>query len=144
MADRFPMRRHTRYPVRWPLLYSGDSFIEQGTLLDITRIGWKLIGPMHVSPGMKLRIKVVGSEKPDGLWIEEATVLWTRGKVFGVEVNRTAAEDELWLHEFLARVLGLWLIAPSSHEPLCSKPSMAIHEGTSCRCGCSKSGTKMT
>jgi hypothetical protein len=110
MPRSLPVRRHTRYPVQWPALYSGEDFIAEGTVIDITALGWRIAGPMPVQLGMRLRLHVWPPDKANPIWIEEATVLWVRGQVFGVELNQARPADEVWLMEYLEEVLGLWLV----------------------------------
>ncbi len=65
---------------------------------------------MPVQLGMRLRLQVWPPDKATPIRIEEATVVWMRGQVFGVEVNQTGPADEVWLMEYLEEVLGLWLV----------------------------------
>lgn len=51
-----PMRRQSRFPVSWPVLYGGAEFLAEGTVLDLTRIGWRVAGAMPVVPGMPLTL----------------------------------------------------------------------------------------
>ncbi len=107
-----PVRRHTRFPVRWPIFYSGDDFLAKGVVLDLTTMGCRVAGPMPVEPGMRLRLCLSPPDKDGPVWIEEATVLWVRGQVFAVEMKQAATEDQGWIAQYLEQALGLWLIPP--------------------------------
>lgn len=112
-----PVRRHTRYPARWPVFYSGEDFLAQGVTLDVTSMGCRIAGPMPVEPGMRLRLCLRPPEKQGPLWIEEAVVLRVRGQTFAVEVTCAAADDRAWLERYLERALGLWLVPRQKLEP---------------------------
>jgi len=53
-----PVRRHSRYPVRWPVPYRSAEFLAEGTVVDLTRIGWRLAGSMPMRPGMHLELEL--------------------------------------------------------------------------------------
>ena len=117
MTRSLPVRRHTRYPVHWPVLYVGEDFLAEGTVENLTALGWRIAGPMPVQLGMRLRLQVWPPDKATPILIEEATVVWVRGQVFGVEVNQTGPADEVWLMEYLEEVLGLWLVPQAAWNP---------------------------
>ena len=117
MTRSLPVRRHTRYPVHWPVLYVGEDFLAEGTVENLTAHGWRIAGPMPVQLGMRLRLQVWPPDKATPILIEEATVVWMRGQVFGVEVNQTGPADEVWLMEYLEEVLGLWLVPQAASNP---------------------------
>ena len=59
MMDRTsPVRKQTRFPVRWPLIYGSEEFMSAGTVLDITQTSWRVAGAMPVQPGMHLTIQL--------------------------------------------------------------------------------------
>jgi hypothetical protein len=110
MNRTHPVRRHTRWPARWPILYGNEEFVAKGAVLDVTAEGWRMAGPMPVHPGMRLNLWVWPSERPEGFHIQEATVLWVRGYEFALEVQNMNPIDQAWLTQFLDRALGLWLV----------------------------------
>lgn len=105
-----PIRKHSRFPVRWPVLYSGEDFVGEGTVLDITQTGWRLAGAMPVAPGMRLTLHLWPQGKRGPIRIQQATVLWVNGCEFALDVPELAAEDGAWLARFLDHRLGRWLI----------------------------------
>jgi hypothetical protein len=50
MSRTRPVRRSTRWPAHWPMLY-----VATGTVLGVTDKGWRMAGPMPVYPGMRRR-----------------------------------------------------------------------------------------
>jgi hypothetical protein len=119
-----PMRRHSRFPVRWPLLYGGDEFIAEGTVLDVAHIGWRIAGPMPVSPGMRLKLHLRVPERAQPITVERAAVLWVSECEFAIDVQEMEPADRAWLTKFLNEKLSLaWQSSPtdlrrsSAHEP---------------------------
>lgn len=110
MSRNTPVRRPSRWPVHWLMLYGNDDFVANGTVLDLTPRQWHAEGPMPVHPGMRLNIWVWPPEKPDGLHIGAATVLWVKGYAFGLDVEDLNPVDRGWLTQFLDQALGLWLV----------------------------------
>ena len=123
MMDRTsPVRKHTRFPVRWPVLYGSEEFISGGTVLDITETGWRVAGAMPVRPGMQLTIQLCPPDKSGPrIHVTGATVLWVKGCEFAIDVPLLAPHDRDWLSRFLTEKLGLsWL---RRAEALRSSPS---------------------
>ncbi len=111
-SERRLVRRYTRYPVRWLMLYGNDHFTAAGTILDVTQAGWKLMGQKPVVPGMRLQIRAFppGRERP--LLLKDATVRWANGGVFAIDVRDAPSKDVAWLSEYLDEVFSLWLFTP--------------------------------
>lgn len=116
MNRSIQIRRHTRLPVQWPMLYGNEEFVAEGTVLDITAVGWRIAGPMPVQPGMHLCIQVSPPEYQGGPKMLDATVLWTKGCEYALSVEDPYHIDNLWLMDFLNRALGWWLLPPASEH----------------------------
>lgn len=105
-----PVRRYSRFPVRWPMLYGSDDLVAEGTVLDLTSLGWRLAGSMPVVPGMQLTLHVSIPERSAPLHIQRATVLWVKDHEFAIEAHEMAPIDHAWVDEFLRQKLGLmWM-----------------------------------
>ncbi|NGZ95110.1 MAG: hypothetical protein CV089_03055 [Nitrospira sp. WS110] len=112
-----PVRRHSRFPVRWPMLYGSEELIAEGTVLDLTSLGWRLAGSMPVVPGMQLALQISVPERFTPLLIKRATVLWVKDHEFAIEAHEMASIDQAWVDEFLRQKLGLvWMSPTYSHE----------------------------
>lgn len=101
-----PIRR-TQYkpgtPVNWPVLYRGDDFMAEGTVLDLSPLGWRVAGPMPVVPGMQLTLQLWVPDKPEPVRIERATVLWVKDCEFAIEGGDMGFVDRAWVTTFLHR-----------------------------------------
>lgn len=124
-----PVRHQSRFPVSWPVLYGGDEVLAEGTVLDLTQIGWRVAGAMPVRPGMQLTLAVWVPVKRDPVRIERATVLWVNGCEFAIEAHEMAPSDRTWVTDFLNRKLGLSQIARASDDRSPSRPISATSAG---------------
>ncbi len=105
-----PVPSKTQWPVHWLMLYGNEEFVANGTVLDVTTKGWHVEGPMPVQPGMHLNIWAWPPQKPEGLHVGDATVLWVKGYEFGLDIEDLNPADQEWLAQFLDRALGWWLL----------------------------------
>ncbi len=111
-----PVRRHSRFPVSWPVLYGNNALFAEGTVLDLTALGWRVVGSMPVIPGMQLTLQVSIPERSAPLCIRHATVLWVKDHEFAIEAHEMAPIDQAWVAEFLQHKLGLtWMSRTSDH-----------------------------
>jgi hypothetical protein len=113
-----PVRRHSRFPVSWPVLYGNNVFSAEGTVLDLTALGWRVVGSMPVVPGMQLTLQVSIPERSAPLCVYRATVLWVQDHEFAIEAHEMAPIDQAWVAEFLQHKLGLmWMSRTADHKP---------------------------
>ena len=122
-----PVRRHSRFPVSWPVLYGDGAFLAEGTVLDLTARGWRVAGSMPVLPGMQLTLKVSVPDRSTPLYIHRAIVLWVKEREFAVEANEIAPDDQTWVAEFLRHKLGLMWMSQTvdqehSHQTRATQP----------------------
>lgn len=123
-----PMRRHSRFPVSWPVLYGNDAFLAEGTVLDLTARGWRITGSIHVVPGMQLTLKVSVPDRSTPLRIHRAIVLWVKEQEFAIEANEVAPEDQAWVAEFLRNKLGLmWMPQTTDQDPSHQTRATQLH-----------------
>lgn len=112
-----PMRCQSRFPVRWLVLYGNDQFLAEGTVLDVTALGWRVAGTMAVVPGLHITLQVWVPDKATPLSVQRATVLWVTGHEFAIEVHEMVPRDQAWLTDFLNHKRGLmWMSHPTVHE----------------------------
>jgi hypothetical protein len=112
-----PVRRQSRFPVSWPLLYGNDEFLAEGTALDLTPIGWRIAGSMPVVPRLLVTMRVWVPDKAEPIRIHRATVLWVKGCEFAIEVQEMAPGDRVWVTDFLNEKLGRsWISRSADHE----------------------------
>ena len=112
------VRRRTRFPVRWPVVYRCGEFLGEGTVLDFTHRGWRVAGCMPVKPDMRLILRMWPPDKPEHVRIKRTTVLWAKDCEFAVDVPEMEPNDHAWFNEFLDQKQGLsWLPRAAVHRP---------------------------
>ena len=127
-----PVRRHSRFPVSWPVVYGNDVLLAEGTVLDLTSWGWRVVGSMPVTPGMQLTLQVSIPERSAPLYVHRATVLWVKDHEFAIEAHEMAPIDQAWVAEFLRHKLGLmWMSRAADHETSLQADNKASHGETS-------------
>jgi hypothetical protein len=94
---RFGKRR----PVSCPIEYVLGETAYEGTLIDMSRRGWRAQGRHPVAKGMPMLVRIVGSDPAQSIMIDEAVVRWTDGLEFGVEVTRITPESAARLSDYL-------------------------------------------
>jgi hypothetical protein len=123
-----PMRRHSRFPVSWPVLYGDGAFLAEGTVLDLTARGWRVAGSSPVVPGMHLTLKVSVPDRSTPLYIHRAIVLWVKEHEFAIEASELAPDDQTWVAEFLRHKLGLmWISQTTAQEPSHKTRATQLH-----------------
>ncbi|MDH4083665.1 MAG: hypothetical protein OEY60_04820 [Nitrospira sp.] len=110
-----PVRRSSRFPVGWPMRYGNATFLAEGTVLDLTARGWRVVGTMPVVAGMQLTLQVSVPERPTLLRVQRATVLWVKDHEFAIEVQDLEPMDQAWVSEFLHHKLGLKWMSRATH-----------------------------
>ncbi|OQW33014.1 MAG: hypothetical protein A4E19_06605 [Nitrospira sp. SG-bin1] len=128
----YPMRRHSRFPVSWPMLYGNDAFLAEGTVLDLTALGWRVAGTMPVVAGMQVNLQVSVPERSAPLRIHRATVLWVNDHEFAIEAHEMASIDQVWVTQFLKQKLGLMWMSRTTDQatPILTKPETPRGETT--------------
>ncbi len=124
MSNRLnPVRRYSRFPVKWPVLYGNDELLAEGTVLDLTSLGWRLAGSIPVIPGMQLMLQVSIPERSTPLRIQRATVLWVNNHEFAIEAHDMDPIDHAWVTEFLRQKLGLMWMSRSADQETSLHPT---------------------
>ena len=95
------VRSQPRFTVQWPMLYRGDDFIAEGTMVDISLGGGRFAGTMPVEIGMHLAIYIDPPQKSDDLMIEEAVVTWVSDGEFGTQFVKMRTQEMHWLKGYL-------------------------------------------
>jgi hypothetical protein len=90
-------RRISRAPVSFGLMYSGingdDVLIGDGSAVDLSEAGLGIRGNCPVNVGMELTLFLYLLDDEEPLFVSEATVAWTTGSLFGVELKEVSLRD---------------------------------------------------
>jgi len=78
-------------------MYSGingdDVLIGDGSAVDLSEGGLGIRGNCPVNVGMELTLFLYLLDDEEPLFVSEATVAWTTGSLFGVEVKEVSLQD---------------------------------------------------
>jgi len=96
-STRFVIRTYHRIPVRCEMYYLSEEFLGKGTVMNLSRNGFRVLGDIHVVPGMELavRLSLPDKEGDSGpIEIQRVVVRWARGLLFGVKVVKLRSDSE--------------------------------------------------
>lgn len=88
MSKRFKLRIYRRVMRCNTGYYLSEDFLGKGIIRDISSGGWRMQGDHQVKTGMKLTLRMELPDETSPLEIEEASVQWVTGKVFGVQITK--------------------------------------------------------
>ncbi|NGZ10848.1 MAG: PilZ domain-containing protein [Nitrospira sp. LK70] len=104
-AHAIERRRMRRSCVSFGLMYSGingdDVLIGDGSAVDLSEGGLGIHGNCPVNIGMELTLFLYLLDEEEPLFVSEATVAWTAGSLFGVEVKEVSLRDADRMLSFL-------------------------------------------
>jgi Tfp pilus assembly protein PilZ len=90
-------RRMRRSFVSLGLMYSGingdDVLIGDGSAVDLSEGGVGIRGNCPVKIGMELTLFLYLLDEEEPLFVSEVVVSWTKGSLFGVELNEVSLRD---------------------------------------------------
>ena len=95
------LRQHPRYPVQCGIAFSGDDFEGEGTVMNLSKGGWRITSNQIVPKGeyLALRVRVPDHEVP--LEVDLAAVRWSSGQEFGLEFIRMKPEEQERHNQFI-------------------------------------------
>lgn len=99
---KFVIRTYHRIPVRCVLYYMGGEFLGKGTVMNLSRNGFRVLGDHQVVPGMELVVRLSLPDKDEPVEIERIVVRWVRGLLFGARVIRMSSTGEDRVGHFLS------------------------------------------
>jgi len=95
------------------MYYLGDEFLGKGTIINLSRNGFRVLGDHQVVPGMELIVRLSLLEKDGGhVEIQRVVVRWVRGLLFGAKMVQVEPEDRDRIGAFLNTRLN------TSHCPI--------------------------
>ena len=98
-------RGYPRFPVQFPISFSGEDIAEEGTVMDLSKRGWKatvVTGSQSVRPGTYLKLRVYLPDQAPPMDVDLAAVRWAKGREFGLEFLIMGSEEEERLHRFVS------------------------------------------
>ena len=87
-------RSHWQVMAQWPVTYWNDELFGQGTVLNLSHRGCRVVGTMSVVDGMRIKLWISPPNQEDRLCVEEARVLWAKDYEFELAFQQLAAIDQ--------------------------------------------------
>lgn len=100
--NKFVIRTYHRIPVRCVVYYLGGDFLGKGTVINLCRNGFRVLGDHQVAPGMELVVRLTLPDKDEPVEIQRVVVRWVRGLLFGGKVVTMSPEGEERVGTFLS------------------------------------------
>lgn len=97
MEDRYS----PRVPIECAAVFSGESGIGEGRVLDVSLPGCLIESPEAAKSGDYVRLKLCLPDGQPAVDVPLAVVRWAKGNRLGVEFIRSSAEDAVRLNRFV-------------------------------------------
>lgn len=110
--SKFVIRTYHRIPVRCLLYYMGGEFLGKGTVMNLSRNGFRVLGDHQVVPGMELVVRLSLPDKDDTVEIQRVVVCWVRGLLFGAKVVTMSPDGEERIGTFMSSRLRSYCALP--------------------------------
>ena len=97
------IRYSERVLTEFPVIFSGDSFVGEGTVSNVSVPGCEIVSNKVVEAGAYLEMKVLMPDNAPSLCVELAKIRWRQGRRFGVEFIRMPGVDQVRLGRLIKR-----------------------------------------
>jgi hypothetical protein len=94
-----------RVPLGCPVIYAGDFFVGEGTVVNLSPSGCAVDGNPSLLPGYYLELRVLLPDQQPPMQVGLAAVRWIRAQRFGLEFIRIPDEEQRRLKHVVARHL---------------------------------------
>jgi PilZ domain len=98
-------RKHTRFAVQLPVLFSGDQLSDGGTILNVSAEGCAIMSEAVTGTGVYLQLSMQLRVREEPVKVDLAAVRWVSSRRFGVEFIKIRSEEGKRLKEFV-KMLG--------------------------------------
>ncbi len=90
-----------RFPVQCSIEFSGGNVVGEGTVLDISKHGWKVVSAHGASQGTCLALRIALPDGGPPMKVDLAVVRWSSEREFGLEHLVMGAEERERLDRFV-------------------------------------------
>ena len=94
-------RKHTRFAVQLPVLFSGDQLSERGTILNVSAEGCAITSDTVAAAAVYLQLTMQIREREEPVQVDLAAVRWVSATRFGVEFIRIRPDEGERLKKFV-------------------------------------------
>ena len=104
--ENMKLRYCKRVQTEFPVIFAGDSYVGEGTVLNVSVPGCEIYSKKLVPPGAYLEMKVLVPDSGVSLCVGLAKVRWSEGHRFGVEFIRMPGDDQVRLGRLVKKRPG--------------------------------------
>lgn len=101
----FQVRSFRRFAVQCSVYYSSDEVQGTGIVWNLSLNGWRVDGTQPVEPGTVITLCVFLPGQHPTVFIDRATVCWSRGQEFGITVTSIKADEHARLEQFVTALI---------------------------------------
>lgn len=94
---KMKLRYCERISTKLPVIFAGDSYVGEGTIINVSVPGCEISSKKPVKPGTYLEMKVIFPDLEASLSVQLARIRWCNGRRFGVEFIRMPGQDQVRL-----------------------------------------------
>ena len=105
IPTKFSIRSFHRFPVQCRAYYSHNKERGTGTIWNLSLTGWRIDGTLPVAPGTVLSLWIVPPDKAPTIFVDRATVRWSRGVEFGLEMSAIRDREAALLKRLVESLL---------------------------------------
>lgn len=116
MAHFSHMRTYQRFPFGSPLIIGGESFVDEGTLRNLSMHGCSMVCGRVLPIGSKVRVSLFLPDQTPALPIELGRITWAQGNECGIEFMQLPLRSRLRLNRALRTELIQFLNARKNRE----------------------------
>jgi hypothetical protein len=105
VSTTFQVRSFRRFAVQCSVYYSSDDVQGTGIAWNLSLNGWRVDGTQPVEPGTVITLCVFLPGQHPTVFIDRATVRWSRGQEFGITVTSIKADEHARLEQFVTALI---------------------------------------
>ena len=124
-----PTRRvYLRYPMHYPVIFGWVSCVGEGLLTNLSFSGCSILSDHTPVAGTEVRVGLLLPDHTKALSIENGTIKWVDGRLFGVEFQHLSPDARQRLNHTLRQAL-IHRLRGHSSGPMQSHMSDCRHPG---------------
>ena len=116
MAHFSHKRTYQRFPFYAPLIVGGESFVDEGTVQNLSMRGCSMVCDRELPLGSKVRVSLLLPDQTSALPIELGRITWVQGYECGIEFVQLPLQSRLRLNRTLRVELIQFLKARKNRE----------------------------
>jgi len=105
-TSTFQVRTYHRLPVSCTVYYSNGEVHGTGNVWNLSLDGYRIDGNVSVRQGMRFELLVMLPGKRAAIIVQAAEVAWTRGREFGLRLQKLRRKEAVCLQTFITNQIS--------------------------------------